>query len=184
MAHFLLITTLAFVLFLENPKLKQQHDVKIVLSTLYLIDEQDTIFVSVENYIEIDRYSLKGIHFSQDHKNMTFYAVSLTDEIIANLNNLVSNEDAIKYTNWEPRPPYLNYDGPTYKLELMDGKDRKFAIFDPTDCNMTQSEIMKWFDKTVLIEPKQSIAPFDISPYVSNSLIELKEYFSYVYQNK
>jgi hypothetical protein len=182
---YLLIITLLIALYGKPPYLKQSHEAKIVLSTLYLIDEHDSSYVSVENYIEIDKKNLlKGIQVSPDQKHTTYYTVSLTDEDIANLNNLVSNENALKYTNWEPSPPYLNYCGPTYKLELLVGKDRKYAIFDPTDCNMTQSEIMKWFDRIVKVEPKQSIAPFDISPYVSNSLIELKEYFSYVYQNK
>ena len=180
----LYIITLVILLFGESPSLKQSQYTKVVLSTLYLIDEQDTIFVSVENYIEIDnKHSLKGIQTSPDYKNMIFYTFSLKAETIAKLNNLVSNADALKHTNWEPSPPYLNYCGPTYKLELIVGKERKVAIFDPTYCNMTQSEIIEWFDKTVLIEPKQSITPFDISTFVSNSLIELKDYFSYIYQN-
>ncbi len=179
------IILLAIFLFGENLSLTQSHHTKIVLSTLYLIDEQDSVFISVENYIEIDnKQSLKGIQSSPDYKNKTFYTVSLTVDVIASLNNLISNEDALKYTNWEPSPPYLNYCGPTYKLELFEGKERKFAIFDPTNCNMTQREIITWFDKAVSIEPKQSTTPFDISPYIANSIFELKEYFSYVYKSK
>ncbi len=153
---------------------------KIVLSTLYWVDDNDIEFVTLENYIEIGHgNTLRGIQKNDENTKTINYTLSLSNDLISKINSLIVNEEVFQTGEWELSPPYINYCGPTYKLEVINGTIRKFALFDPTRSNSTQGEIMTLFDKIILSEPKQSIAPFNIDSYISNSTSELRAYWTY-----